>query len=125
MLYSVRAKPKAAELPRFWTLLNDGTIGRQEPDGREIVACMKRAVLTEDMVEWSETCYCTPPLNHEKSTVYDQFFSDIEIQPQTGPTSLTGERFWRYLQGRFNETAKTGSGRTLSPGLKHVPLRLL
>jgi hypothetical protein len=125
MLYTIKAKPKPTELPRFWTLLNDGTIGTQEPDGREIVASMKRAVLVGGFVEWSETCYCTPPLYHERTTVYDQFFSDFEIQPQTAPTTLNGERFWRYLQQRFGEMPNTGSGGTLSTGLRHVPLRIL
>lgn len=125
MLYKVRAKPKATELPRFWTLLNDGTIGGQEPDGREIIASMKRAVLSEGTVEWSETCYCTPPLNHERTTIYDQFFSDIEVQPQTGPTSLKGQQFWRFMQQSFGEKPKTASGAALTAGLRHVPLRLL
>ena len=125
MLYNVKAKPKVTELQRFWTLLNDGTIRSQEPDGGEIVASMKRAMLTGGTVEWSETCYCNRPLDHERSTIYDQFFSDIEVQPQISPASLKGEQFWRYLQRTFGETPKTLRGETLSTGLRHIPLRLL
>lgn len=125
MQYNVRAKPKATELQRFWTGLNDGTIGSQEPDGREIIASMKRAVLTAGVVEWTETCYCSPPLNRERTTIYDQFFTNIEVQPQTMPTSLKGEKFWSHLQEMFGETSKTGTGGALTAGLRHVPLRLL
>jgi hypothetical protein len=125
MLYNVRATPKTTHLQRFWTMLNDGTIGGQEPDGREIIASMKRAVLTGSKVEWSETCYCTPPLNHERTTIYDQFFSEIEVQPQNGPTSSPGEQFWQYLQRKFDGTPKIGNGGGPSAGLRHIPLRLL
>jgi len=125
LLYTVNAKPKNAQLPKFWALLNDGTIRDQEPDGREIIASMKRAVLANDLVQWSETCYCNPPFTHERATVYDEFFSDFEIQPQTGSTSPKGEKFWQYLQQNFGETSRTGSGGTLSTGLRHVPLRIL
>ena len=45
MIYIVRARPIVAEKARFWTLLNHGTIEAREPDGREIVASMRRAVM--------------------------------------------------------------------------------
>lgn len=125
MQYDVRAKPKATELQRFWTWLNDGTIGSQEPDGREIVASMKRAVLTAGVLEWTETCYCNPPLNHERTTVYDQFFTNIKVQAQTMPTSLKGEKFWSHLREMFGETSKADTGGALTAGLRYVPLRLL
>ena len=124
MLYRVRAKAKLTELQRFWALLTDGTVANQEPDGLEIIASMKRAVLKGDRVEWSETCYCSPPLNHERTTIYDRFFSEIEIQPQISQARLEGEQFWRHLEQTFDETSNTGGG-TMSTSLKHVPLRLL
>jgi hypothetical protein len=68
-------------MARFWDLLNDGTIEAQKPDGREIVSSMRRAVMNGDRVEWHETCYCSPPLRHERTTVYDQYFADMEIGP--------------------------------------------
>jgi len=125
MLYVVTAKPKSSELARFWDLLNDGTIRNQEPDGREIIASMKRATVTKDGVQWSETCYCNPPLRHERTTIYDQFFSDIEIQPQTGPTSSNGEWFWQFLKQNFGETPTTETGGSLSIRLRYIPLRIL
>lgn len=80
MLYLVKARPIALEMARFWTLLKDGTIAAQEPDGMEIVASMRSAVINRDKVEWLETCYCSPPLRHERATIYDQFFTDIETR---------------------------------------------
>ena len=72
MQYFVSARPILAEMARFWSLLNDGTINAQKPDGSEIVASMKRAVVKGDKVSWYETCFCSPPLQHERSTVYDR-----------------------------------------------------
>src|SRR6266567_1041108 len=78
--------------------LNNGTIESQEPDGEEIVASMKRAIMTVKGVEWDETCYCTPPLRHERLTVYDQFFEDMKVEPLTSPLHLHGGRFWDYMR---------------------------
>jgi len=93
MLYMVRARPIVAEMAKFWVLLNDGTIGTQKPDGSEIVASMKRAVMNEGKVEWQETCFCSPPLRHERTTIYDRFFSDLEIGPSVAATPPKGESF--------------------------------
>ena len=125
MLYIVRAKPKTNDLARLWTLLNDGTIANQEPDGLEIIASMKRATLNAGTVEWTETCYCTPPLKHERATIYDQFFTDIETQPQTGPTNSKGEQFWVYLKQTYDDASDTVVGSALTEGLRHIPLRIV
>ena len=110
-------------MPTLWNLLNDGTIETQEPDGREILASMRRAVLNGDEVEWHETCYCSPPLRHERATVYDQFFSDIEIGPLVATTPLVGESFWRYIEDRNGEK---GNGRRDSAisVTRYVPVRI-
>jgi hypothetical protein len=99
MLYRVRAQPISREIPLFWKILNDGTIERQQPDGMEIIASMKRAVKSGDTVEWYETCYCSPPLKHERSTVYDRFFTNIQTEHVLSVPELTGARFWNYLEG--------------------------
>jgi hypothetical protein len=123
VLYLVKARPIVAEMARFWTLLNDGTIEAQEPDGREILASMRRAVMNGGKVEWHETCYCSPPLRHERATVYDQFFTDIEIEPLDRSTGREGESFWHYL-------ANSNKGTTSSPGdghaqvARYVPVRI-
>ena len=47
------------------------------PDrGTEIVAAMKRARATADgVVRWTETCYCATPLQRERATVLDRYFT--------------------------------------------------
>ena len=58
MLYRVRAKIIEQRLGRFYEKLTDGTIDNQLPDGKEIVASMKRATITTSgVVEWFKTCF--------------------------------------------------------------------
>ena len=126
MQYVVTARPIVAEMASFWSLLNDGTINAQKPDGAEIVASMKRAVIGGSKVSWYETCYCNPPLLHERSTVYDRFFNDVEIEPHVGPVHLEGERFWDQL--RAWNTGKNGGSRQvdgIANVAKYVPVRIL
>jgi len=124
MLYLVRARPKIAEMARFWNLLTHGTIEAQEPDGREIVSSMRRAVMNGGKVEWHETCYCSPPLRHERATVYDQFFSDIEIGPLVAPAHLEGESFWHYLED-WNTEKGSGHEQGIASVARYVPVRIL
>ncbi len=123
MLYLVKAQPKATEMTRFWGLLNDGTIEAQQPDGGEIVASMRRAVINRDKVEWQETCYCNPPLRHERATVYDQFFTNMETMPLVGSPSLKGESFWQYLEDGSKEEAGGRAHVTISVG-RYIPVRI-
>lgn len=96
-------------MPEFWTLLHDGTIARQEPDGMEITASMRRAIISDNSVEWYETCYCNPPFKHERATIYDRFFSNMEIERVDSATPLKGQRFWEHLQDQQEETASSSS----------------
>ena len=81
MIYKVRARLRPGTEAALLGKLTDGTVASQRPDGPEIVASMERAVLTGDgQVEWSETCYCSPPLAHERETVLDHHFDDISTQ---------------------------------------------
>jgi hypothetical protein len=123
-LYLIRARPIIAEMARFWDLLNDGTIETQEPDGREIVSSMRRAVMNGGRVEWHETCYCSPPLSHERATVYDQFFSDIEIGPLVATTPPEGESFWHYLED-WTRGKGNGHGEGIASLARYVPVRIL
>src|SRR5438477_3565177 len=85
MKYRVKAHYIASTLPEFFRRLTDGSIAAQKPDGQEIVASMRRAKVTAPgVVEWAETCYCSPPLKHERETVYDHYFSDITTEPAFG-----------------------------------------
>jgi hypothetical protein len=98
--YRVVARYIEADLPKFYRELTDGSIESQRPDGREIVASMKRARITQaGTIQWYETCYCPTPLKHERETVYDRYLTDItatEVE-QYGEVN-GGESFWSYLE---------------------------
>ena len=101
MIYRVTARFKtdmAAELRRR---LDDGSIAAQQPDGQEIVDSLHRAVVSEaGDVRWSETCYCSTPLAHERATVLDRFFDDIVTQPIDNYQDDDGRPFLEYLKAR-------------------------
>ena len=125
MKYAVTAKPRTEKLSMLWTLLNDGTVEDQEPDGKEIVASMKRAVIVDGTAKWYQTCYCSPPLRHERSTVYDQFFTSMEIKPFKNLSPLGGARFWEYLEAQSNKDNNSSPEAMVATPIKYVPIRLL
>lgn len=99
MIYSVRARFKEDRMREFYRKLTDGTILSQEPDGEEIVDSMKRATITgSDTIQWTETCYCSPPLKHERQTVYDKYLFDIETVPVERYERYAGKPFIEYLE---------------------------
>ena len=96
--YTVTARPILKTLPEFSRKLRDGTILRQQPDGREIVAAMTRArVPASEVVRWSEQCFCPNPLAHERQTVYDHYCTDMLIEPVNGDIAYEGEPFMTLL----------------------------
>ena len=98
MHYTVSARPVPATAAEFFRKLTDGTIAAQKPDGKEIVASMERARITEpDMVRWSEVCYCPTPLQHERQTVYDRYFTGFETEEVEDYVDFAGESFMDYL----------------------------
>ena len=103
MIYEVKATFRPETAYEFWQILGDGTVARQKPDGLEIVASMKRAVLTSDgRVRWSELCYCDPPLKHERETVLDRFFDGIQTNPISSHKAYEGKPFLEYLNRLAN-----------------------
>lgn len=101
MYYAVSARFKPETAGEFLRKLTDGTIENQEPDGREIVASMRRAVIDEDnVVRWSEVCYCPTPLQHERETVYDRHFTDIETEQIEDYVEFEGKPFMEFLEKR-------------------------
>ena len=91
MLYAVSAKLVPDRAREFYTRLTDGSIAAQRPDGAEIVAAMKRARVAPDGVaRWMETCYCATPLEHERATVLDRYFTGIETKAAEEPMSFDG-----------------------------------
>lgn len=99
MIYHVSASFRPEMAGQFLEKLTDGTIGAQRPDGAEIVASMKRAVVAGDgRVEWSEMCFCNPPLAHERATVLDTYFEDMRISPAGEYERYEGRPFMEHLR---------------------------
>ncbi len=99
MLYRVTAHILKEKMPAFHEALTNGTIQNQKPDGAEIVAAMKRAVITAPgIIEWYETCFCPTPLQHERATVFDHYLTEIEAVAVESSEEIKGEPFWVYLE---------------------------
>lgn len=99
MLYSVRAKYIPEKLSEFYGKLKDGSIKSQQPDGEEICESMVRARVTKPgLVQWTETCYCSPPLQHERQAVYDHYFTDLTATEIDEPQELEGTSFMALLE---------------------------
>ena len=100
MYYKVEAVFYPHLLQEFYKKLSDGTIKNQKPDGEEIIASLKKAVLKDKFtIEFYEKCFCAIPLKHERETVYDKYMSSIKIIPideQAKP--LEGKSFWKYME---------------------------
>ncbi len=99
MIYSVKAKFIGEKMKEFFQMLSDDTIKNQKPDGAEILSSMKRAKIIEPgVIQWSEMCFCSPPLEHERQTVYDKFFSDMGIKIIDDYEEFEGKSFFDYLK---------------------------
>ena len=103
MIYKVTARFKEESAAEFLRELRDGTIARQKPDGSEMVDSMDRAVVKESgEVEWSEMCYCSPPLAHERTTVLDRYFDDLSTEAIGSYQDYAGLPFMDYLEDLAN-----------------------
>ena len=97
-IYSVKARYIEEKMKEFYQKLTDGTIQNQKPDGQEIINSMKRAKITEpNVIQWSEMCFCSPPLKHERETVYDHFLTDLETKVIDDYVEYEGELFMDFL----------------------------
>jgi len=106
MIYKIKAKIIEEKIGEFYRNLADGTVAKQRPDGEEIVASMKRAVLTAPGVaEWYEKCFCPTPLYHERQTQYDFYFTDMTTAETKGYGEIEGESLWDYMASKVR-TAK-------------------
>jgi hypothetical protein len=99
MKYKVKANLIPDRAADFYKVLTDGTVQKQKPDGAEIVSAMKEAkIMSPNVIEWYETCYCASPLNHERETVYDKYFTNISTELVDQFADIEGESFWGYLK---------------------------
>ena len=98
MIYKVTAKFIDSKAGEFYQKLTDGSIQDQKPDGPEMVNSMHRAYIQESgLMMWSELCYCDPPLAHERSTVLDNYFTEITTEAIDDYEEYEGNSFWDYL----------------------------
>ena len=98
MRYLVQAQFTEEKMEEFFRKLSDNTIALQKPDGQEILRSMHRARITKPgVIQWHETCYCSPPLAHERATVYDHYFTDIQTCKIDSDPNMQGDSFWDYL----------------------------
>ncbi len=96
--YSVKARFIENMMDQFYQKLTDGTIANQKPDGNEIIESMKRAKVTgPNIIEWSEMCFCSQPLKHERETVYNHYLTDLETKVVDEYVEFDGESFMEYL----------------------------
>ncbi|HMF45473.1 MAG TPA: hypothetical protein VKE29_02260 [Candidatus Udaeobacter sp.] len=101
MIYKVKARVIDDAIGEFYRKLADGTVAKQRPDGEEIVASMKKAVLTGPRVaEWYEKCFCPTPLQHERQTQYDSYFTDMTTTEAEGYGGIKGESLWDYMASK-------------------------
>jgi hypothetical protein len=101
MIYKVKAKIIEDTIGEFYRKLADGTVAKQRPDGEEITASMKGAVLTAPGVaEWYEKCFCPTPLFHERQTQYDLYFTDMTTADAEGYGEIKGESLWDYMASK-------------------------
>ncbi len=99
MIYRVCARLKPGTEASLLARLTDDSVAAQRPDGPEIVASMARAAISGDgWVRWTETCYCTPPLKHERETVLDDHFEAMEIAPAAGHEAPEGTPLMAHLR---------------------------
>ena len=98
MYYTVTARLIPETATALLHKLTDGTIERQKPDGREIVDSMRRAVVdASGIVRWSEVCFCPTPLQHERTTLYDHHFTDMETAEVEQYVDFEGQPFMEWL----------------------------
>ena len=104
MIYSIKAKFLEEKMGEFYQKLTDGTIENQKPDGQEIINSMKRAKITAPkMIQWSEMCFCSPPLKHERETIYNHYLTDLETKTIDDYVEFDGESFFEYLEKNFKK----------------------
>lgn len=93
-------------MKEFYLKLTDGTISGQKPDGKEIVSSMQRARITAPgIIEWSEKCFCSKPLKHERETIYDHFLKEIETELVTEYVEFEGKLFIDFLDKNAGKPA--------------------
>ena len=105
MIYRVTARFKTDTAAELRHRLGDGSIAAQRPDGQEIVDSLHRAVMTDSgEVQWSELCFCDPPLAHERATILDHYFDGVATEPINDYEQYDGRPFMEHLKALQDDT---------------------
>ena len=98
MIYKVQARFSQSKSKEYYQLLTGGSLEDQVPDGPEILVSMDRATLdSSGLVRWTELCYCSPPLAHERATVYEKYFSEMQTEETENHERFEGESFIKHI----------------------------
>ena len=98
MIYKVQARFNQSKSKEFYELLTGNSLEDQVPDGPEILASMKRATVdSSGLVRWTELCFCSTPLKHERATVYDKYLSEIQTEKTDSYEKYEGESFMEHI----------------------------
>ena len=99
VIYRVTARFRTDTATELRRRLDDGSIAAQLPDGQEIVDSLHRAIVTPSGdVQWSEMCFCDPPLAHERATILDHHFDAITTEAIDDYERYDGQPFIEHLQ---------------------------
>lgn len=59
---------------------------------------MNRATIDNNGdINWTELCFCPTPLQHERATVYDTYFTDMKTELILNPKIIEGSSFMEKL----------------------------
>lgn len=84
MEYSVAAKIRPGMAGDLREALESGRLAEGEVYEAEMQRALREAVVEGgEVVRWTETCYCSPPLKAERS-VLELYFDQIEVEPLVG-----------------------------------------
>ena len=105
MIYKARAKFNFLKAKEFYEKLTNGTIQGQKPDGYEIVNAMNRATIDDkDYINWTELCFCPTPLKHERTKVYDEYFTEMKTESVKAHEIIKGQSFMNKLSSSADPT---------------------
>ena len=59
---------------------------------------VRAKLIKSGVVEWFENCGCSIPLQHERETQYDYYFSEITTELVDESGKINGKSFWSYME---------------------------
>ena len=63
---------------------------------------VRAKLIKSGVVEWFENCGCSIPLQHERETQYDYYFSEITTELVDESGKINGKSFWSYMEKMEN-----------------------